>query len=136
MKNIYYPKHLNPILNPEQKAREKRFAIFIEALDLTPTAVPITNSQKIQCAAHDHARYFKTREGQLLLFDAPYRWGYTLPQHIATEWVDPDACPYRGNGGTYPRFSCLRTNDIYKAPLVDLQILALCAGQIIYENDV
>ena len=133
--NMYYPKHLNAILSPEQIAREKRFAVFTAHLDLTPVAAPHDKKKKIQQSCHDHARYFKTAAGQLLLFDAPYSREYPVPPHIATEWIDVACCPYRGSGGTSPRFSCLRTNDIFKAPLVDLQILALIAENIIYEVD-
>ena len=132
---IYYPKHLNSIRSPEQIAREKRFAVFADHLDLTPATAPNDKKKKIQQSCHDHARYFKTAAGQLLLFDAPYSREYPVPPHIATEWIDVACCPYRGSGGTSPRFSCLRTNDIFKAPLVDLQILALIAENIIYEVD-
>jgi hypothetical protein len=132
--NIYYPKHLNAILSPEQIAREKRFAVFTAYLNLTPAAAPNDKKQQIQQSCHDHARYFKTADGELLLFDAPYFRDYSVPPHIATEWIDAACCPY-GNGGTYPRLSCLRTNDKWAEPLVDLQILALIAENIIYEGD-
>jgi hypothetical protein len=133
--NIYYPKHLNSILSPEQIAREKRFAVFTAYLDLTPAAAPNDKKQQIQQSCHDHARYFKTADGRLVLFDAPYSLDYPVPPHIATEWIAA-CCPYRGrgNGGTYPRLSCLRTNDKWQEPLVDLQILALIAENIIYEG--
>ena len=132
--NIYYPKHLNSIFSPEQIAREKRFAVFTAYLNLTPAAAPNDKKQQIQQSCHDHARYFKTADGELLLFDVPYFRDYSVPPHIATEWIDAACCPY-GNGGNYPRLSCLRTNDKWAEPLVDLQILALIAENIIYEGD-
>ncbi len=132
--NIYYPKHLNAILSPEQIAREKRFAVFTDHLDLTPAAAPNDKKKKIQHSCHDHARYFKTAAGQLLLFDVPYSLDYPVPPYIATEWIDAACCPYRGNGGTYPRLSCLRTIDKWAEPLIDLQILALISENIIYEE--
>ena len=132
---IYYPKHLNSILSPEQIAREKRFAVFADHLDLAPAAAPHDKKQKIHQSCHDHARYFKTADGQLVLFDAPYSLEYAIPPHIATEWIDAACCPYRGNGGTYPRLSCFRTIDKWAEPQVDLQLLALIAENIIYEVD-
>ena len=132
--NIYYPKHLNSILSHEQIAREKRFAVFTDHLDLTPAAAPHDKKQQIHQSCHDHARYFKTADGELLLFDAPYSLEYPVPPHIATEWIDVACCPYRGSG-TYPRLSCLRTTDKWQEPLIDLQILALIAENLIYEGD-
>jgi hypothetical protein len=130
-----YPKHLKAILSSEQVAREKRFAVFADHLNLTPAAAPHDKKKKIQQSCHDHARYFKTADGQqLLLFDAPYSPDYPVPPHIATEWIDAACCPYKSNCGTYPRLSCLRTNDKWQEPLVDLQILALIAENIIYEE--
>ena len=106
-----YLKKSRFILTPEQVAREQRFVIFCNQLTLTPAKKPKNEKQRIGGTWCDHPRYMKSETGQLILFDAPYNQSAS-PENTASVWLSAASCPYAGNGGTYPRLSCLKSNKI------------------------
>ena len=105
--------------NPEQAARDKRFAIFEEVLRLVPS-----KPSKRKCTGYrDHLEFYKSY-GAEVQFDSGYHKN-ELPEDYRSIWLPLEIDPYQGGistgtGPTYPRLSCHKSSKVNLEWLAEL----------------